>query len=88
MYTLPAVGLSSPPIMLKNVLLPLPLGPMIDTYSPRSTLTVIPFRARTVSAPMRYSRVTSIARTAYSGAGASGMASNGERGTVNADRRR
>ena len=31
--TLPAVGISSPPIMLKRVLLPEPDGPMIETYS-------------------------------------------------------
>src|SRR4051812_12383819 len=52
--------------MLNSVLLPEPLGPMIDTYSPRWTDTVTPRNACTTSSPTRYSRVTSIVRTVNS----------------------
>src|SRR4051794_3994719 len=66
MYTLPPLGRSRPPIMLNSVLLPEPLGPMIDTYSPRWIVIVTPLSASTTSSPMRYSRRTSIVRTVCS----------------------
>src|SRR5688500_20282643 len=52
--------------MLNSVLLPEPLGPMIETYSPRASETLTPRSAWIVSPPIWYSRVTSIVRTACS----------------------
>src|SRR5689334_16391765 len=58
--------------MLKNVLSPDPLGPMMEMYSPRLTDTVTPLSARTTSPPTRYPRLTSIVRTVYSLSAAGG----------------
>src|SRR4051794_34906855 len=52
--------------MLKNVLLPDPLGPMIEMYSPRLIVMVTPFSAFTSVSPIWYERFTSMVRTVYS----------------------
>jgi len=52
MQTWPLVGLSRPPTMLKKVLLPEPLGPMMETYSPAYMSMVTPRRASTCSSPL------------------------------------
>jgi hypothetical protein len=62
MYTLPDVGLSSPPIMLKKVVLPEPDGPMMDKYSPRRTSSVTPRSACVSESPMVKTLRTSTAR--------------------------
>ncbi len=41
----PAVAVSSPPIMFSSVVFPLPLGPIIDTNSPSFTDMLSPRRA-------------------------------------------
>src|SRR3954447_13918750 len=66
MYTFPSLGLSSPPIMLNSVLLPEPLGPMIEMYSPRLMEMETPFSACTISLPIVYWRFTLSVRTVYS----------------------
>src|SRR3954453_9856522 len=77
MYTLPSLGLSSPPIMLKKVLLPDPLGPMIEMYSPRLMVTVTPLSAFTSVSPILYERFTSIVRTVYSESAVADAAGDG-----------
>ena len=52
MKTLPEVGLSSPPTMLKKVLLPEPEGPITARNSPRRISTVMPRRAQVVTLPI------------------------------------
>src|SRR5512139_3500529 len=47
---------------LSSVDLPEPDGPMIDTYSPESMSSVMPFSARTSWSPMRNTRVTAVSR--------------------------
>src|SRR6056297_3130628 len=63
MNTLPVVGLSRPPIMLKSVDFPEPDGPMMDRYSPASMVRSTPLRAWTSILPMRKARVTPTTRT-------------------------
>ncbi len=48
----PAVGVSRQPIRFMRVDLPEPEGPMIPTYSPRSTPSVQPESAWTFSSPI------------------------------------
>ena len=45
--TTPAVGISSPPIMLSSVLLPQPLGPIRQSSSPRAMSRLVLSSART-----------------------------------------
>ena len=52
MYTLPIVGLSRPPIMLKRVVFPDPEGPTIDTYSLLPMFRSTPSRAFMVTPPI------------------------------------
>ena len=51
--TVPPVGLSSAARMLRSVVLPLPLSPMMATYSPCSTLKVTLLSACTCAPPKR-----------------------------------
>ena len=48
---LPELGTSSPPIRLRSVVLPEPLGPMKATKSPLSTLRLTPWRTCSSSLP-------------------------------------
>src|SRR5712691_292982 len=54
--------LSSPERQLSNVVLPLPLCPIIATISPSSTARSMPLRASTRSFPVRYSFLILLAR--------------------------
>src|SRR5438034_10533471 len=66
MKTLPEVGLSSPPIMLKRVDLPEPDGPIREMYSPRRMSRLTPLSACSTSWPITYSLTRSFVRTMYS----------------------
>ena len=48
--TVPAVGASSPPMMLRSVLLPQPDGPIRHNSSPRATSSEVSSKARTLRA--------------------------------------
>ena len=54
--TRPALGLSNPAMMWMRLVLPLPLGPTIDTNSPRPTAMLMPRSA--VTAPSSKMRLT------------------------------
>ncbi len=45
--TLPALGCANPPITLRSVLLPQPLGPIRHSSSPRDTTSEVSSSART-----------------------------------------
>src|SRR5438874_7657558 len=66
MKTLPEVGLSSPPIMLKRVDLPEPEGPIKEMYSPRRMSRLTSFSAWRVSWPIVYSLIRFFVRTIHS----------------------
>jgi hypothetical protein len=46
-WTVPVVGVSSPPMTLSSVLLPQPLGPIRHRSSPRAISSEVSSRART-----------------------------------------
>src|SRR5579872_4491437 len=66
MNTLPSLGWSSPPIMLKSVDFPEPEGPMMEMYSPRNISRLTPCRAETLTLPRLYSLLTLRQTTVYS----------------------